>query len=128
VAHWLVAKGARRLVLANRRALPPRDQWDDLTDPRLLTQVAGVRSLERLGATVVTVALDISDAATSGELLSPAALEMPAYRGVVHAAGVLDSRPLRELDDESLASVLKPKTEGAWALHRMFPPGSLDFF
>ncbi|BCL32513.1 type I polyketide synthase [Streptomyces aurantiacus] len=127
VAHWLAGRGARRIVLSGRRALPSRDQWDEVTDPRVLAQVESVKSLERMGTTVVTVALDVSDADAAEKLLAPAALGLPPVRGVVHAAGVLDDRPLRSLDEASLRTVLRPKTEGAWVLHGLFPPGSLDF-
>jgi 6-methylsalicylic acid synthase len=49
-------------------------------------------------------------------------------RGVVHAAGVLDNRALRDLDEASLQAVLRPKVRGAMVLHELFPPGSVDFF
>ncbi|WP_432186986.1 type I polyketide synthase [Streptomyces sp. Tue6028] len=127
VAHWLAERGARRLVLTGRRSLPPRDEWDDVTDPLVRSRVEAVRSLERLGCTVVTVALDVADADAAEKLLSPTALGLPPVRGVVHAAGVLDDRPLRALDEDSLRAVLRPKAEGAWVLHGLFPPGSLDF-
>ncbi len=128
VAHWLADRGMRRIVLAGRRALPPRDVWDDLTDPAKQAQVESIRSLERLGVTVVTVAVDIADAEVTAKLLSPAALGLPPIRGVVHAAGVLDNRTLSTLDEESLRTVLRPKVNGALVLHNLFPPGSVDFF
>ncbi|SDI17048.1 type I polyketide synthase [Nonomuraea jiangxiensis] len=128
VAHWLAARGMRRIVLTGRTALPSRDLWDEVTDPETLARITAIRSLERLGVTVVTVALDIADAVAAAKLLSPAALGLPPIRGVVHAAGVLDNRMLRNLDQESLRTVLRPKVDGALVLHELFPPGSVDFF
>jgi 6-methylsalicylic acid synthase len=128
IAQWLANHGMRRVVLAGRHSLPPRDAWDELTDPGDLHRVATIRSLERLGVTVATVAVDIADPEATEKLLSPAALGLPPIRGVVHAAGVLDSRTLRTLDEESLRMVLRPKVNGALVLHSMFPPGSVDFF
>ncbi|MDP9870274.1 MULTISPECIES: type I polyketide synthase [Streptosporangium] len=128
VAHWLADRGGRRIVLAGRRALPPRDAWDRLTDPTELAQVEAIRSLERLGVTVVTVAVDIADAEAAAKLLSAASLGLPPIRGVVHAAGVLDNHTLRTLDEGSLRTVLRPKVNGALVLHSLFPPGSVDFF
>ncbi|WP_242900819.1 type I polyketide synthase [Actinomadura terrae] len=128
VARWLADRGGRRLVLVGRRALPPRDTWDDLTDPAEIARVEEIRSLERLGVTVATVALDIADAEAARKLLSLAALGLPPIRGVVHAAGVLDDNTLRTLDEESLRTVMRPKVNGALVLHEMFPPGTLDFF
>ena len=53
---------------------------------------------------------------------------MPPIRGVVHAAGVLDNRLIGTVDEPSLRTVLHPKATGGWVLHKLFPPGSLDFF
>jgi 6-methylsalicylic acid synthase len=128
VADWLAGRGARRIVLAGRHALPSRALWDDVTDPRVRAQITAVRELEALGVTVVTVALDIADAEQASRVLDPAALGLPPFAGVVHAAGVLDNRLLTELDEGSLQAVLRPKVDGALVLDRLFPAGSVDFF
>ncbi|MCY0941367.1 type I polyketide synthase [Streptomyces antarcticus] len=128
VAHWLAGRGARRLVLAGRRGLPPRAEWDTVTDPTTLGHIAGIRALEALGVTVRTVALDIADAEGAARLLTADALGLPPIRGIVHAAGVLDNRMVPDVDEASLRGVMRPKAEGAWVLHERFPVGSLDFF
>ncbi|UUU22864.1 type I polyketide synthase [Streptomyces sp. DSM 40750] len=128
VAHWLAERGARRLVLAGRRGLPPRADWDGATDQVTQRHIAGVRALEALGVSVRVVALDVADAAAAARLLTPDALGMPPIRGVVHAAGVLDNRMVPDVDEESLRAVMRPKAHGAWVLHDLFPVGSLDFF
>ncbi|MFI6015637.1 type I polyketide synthase [Streptomyces sp. NPDC051243] len=128
VAHWLAERGARRLVLAGRRGLPPRARWDGVTDEVTRRHIAGVRALEALGVTVRVVALDIADADAAGRMLTPDTLGMPPIRGVVHAAGVLDNRMVPDVDEESLRAVMRPKAQGAWVLHELFPDGSLDFF
>ncbi|WUI00907.1 type I polyketide synthase [Spirillospora sp. NBC_00431] len=127
VARKLAERGARRLVLAGRRPFPARASWDDLTDPDVRRQVEAVRALEAAGVTVRVVSLDIADAAQAADRLDPDALGLPPIRGVVHAAGVLDDRLLPNVDEESLRRVMRPKVEGAWVLHTLFPPGSLDF-
>ncbi len=128
VAQWLADRGARRIVLAGRTGLPPRDTWDAVTDEETVARLDAVRALERLGVTVVPVAVDVADHDEAARLLSPAALGLPPFLGVVHAAGVLDNRTLRTVDEQSLRTVLRPKVDGALTLHRLFPPGSLDFF
>jgi 6-methylsalicylic acid synthase len=122
VAHWLVSRGARRLVLATRSPLPPRAQWDDST------RGAAVRALEAAGATVRVVELDVADAAQAAAALTPDSLGMPPIRGVVHLAGILDDRMAGDLDEASLRAVMRPKSRGALVLHEMFPPGTVDFF
>ncbi|MCG8914456.1 acyltransferase domain-containing protein [Actinokineospora sp. PR83] len=126
VARRLAERGARRLVLVGRRGVPARAAWGDpahADDPR----IAAITGLEARGVTVKVVAVDIADAAAARAALDPAALDLPPVTGVVHAAGVLDNRLLRGVDGESLRSVLRPKADGAWVLHGLYPPGSLDF-
>ena len=130
VAAWLAGRGARRLVLAGRTALPPRDTWDGVdpaTAPVLAARIESVRALEAAGVTVMTVALDVSDRAQAAKLASIGDLGLPPIRGIVHAAGVLDNRMAADVDEASLATVMRPKVLGAQVLHELFPPGSLDF-
>ncbi|WP_435240140.1 type I polyketide synthase [Streptomyces sp. YPW6] len=128
IAHWMAGRGARRLVLAGRSGLPPRETWDAVEDPAVQRQIAAVRSLEALGVTVRTLALDVADRDQAAKLLAPSELQLPPIRGVVHAAGVLDNRTLADLTEDSLRTVLRPKVDGALTLHEIFPPGSVDFF
>jgi acyl transferase domain-containing protein/acyl carrier protein len=123
VARWLASRGARRLVLVSRTAMPPRSEWA-AGDHRAEL----IRELETLGVTVRTLAVDVADAAAVTAALSGDALGLPPIRGVVHAAGVLDSRLLNGLDQDSLHRVMWPKVAGALVLDQLFPPGSLDFF
>lgn len=113
VARHLAERGARRLVLASRSTLRRAD-WP-----------AELHRLEATGVTVKTIALDVTDAANIAATLE--ALDLPPVRGIVHAAGVLDNRMVRKVDEDSVRTVLAPKVAGAWALHTAFPPGSLDF-
>ncbi|MGH3760840.1 type I polyketide synthase [Actinophytocola sp.] len=131
VAGWLAGRGARRLVLAGRRALPPRGTWDrvdPVTDPESVARIEAVRALEAAGVTVVTLALDVSDREQAEKLRLLGDLGLPPIRGIVHAAGVLDNRMAADVDEESLARVMAPKVLGAQVLHELFPPGSVDFF
>lgn len=128
VARWLADRGARRLLLAGRRGLPPRDQWDRVTDAGLRRQIEEVRALEALGVTVRALALDITDADQVAAALAPATSGLPPVRGIVHAAGVVRDAMVDKVERDGLTEVLAPKAQGAMVLHRLFPPGSLDFF
>ncbi|MYW03001.1 beta-ketoacyl reductase, partial [Streptomyces sp. SID3343] len=61
-------------------------------------------------------------------LLDPDALEMPPMRGVLHAAGVITGGMLADLTRDALEADLRPKVAGSVTLHRLYPPGSVDFF
>lgn len=133
VADFLVEKGARRLLLLSRRALPPRKTWDSITtttgDHLHRTIITKIRDLESRGASVHVLSLDIG-APDAAEQLSATLdrLSLPPVLGVVHAAGVLDNQLILETTRDAFARVLAPKINGALALHAVFPPKTLDFF
>jgi acyl transferase domain-containing protein/acyl-CoA synthetase (AMP-forming)/AMP-acid ligase II/acyl carrier protein len=130
VAHWLVRNGARRLVLLSRTPLPSRIEWATL-DPasRAAANVAVVRGLEALGATVHVATVDVSIEADLHRYLDQYTLEQwPPIRGIVHAAGVLDDQLIHDMSTESFVTVGRSKVAGAWNLHRAFSEADLDFF
>lgn len=115
VANWLVSQGARSLVLAGRHAASEQAQ-------------AVIASLEAQGATVTVAQMDASQADQVAGLLASLRQHGQPLRGIVHAAGVLDDGVLRQQSWERFVSVLAPKAEGAWNLHRLTQDDRLDFF
>jgi amino acid adenylation domain-containing protein len=128
VARWLVERGARHLVLLGRRALPPRAEWASAPEP-LARTLQAITALEEAGAAVHLAAIDVADeAALATGLAELRAAGVPPLRGVVHAAGVAELKPLQDLDPAAIRAVLRPKVEGGYALHRVTEGASLDFF
>ncbi|MFE4171528.1 type I polyketide synthase [Streptomyces sp. NPDC056909] len=127
-AAHLVEQGARRLVLIGRRGLPSRSEWDRVSDPAVVAQVAEVAALEAAGATVRVLRLDISDPEATARALDPGALDMPPVRGIVHCAGVVSDALVEKSSAANLDTTMGPKADGAMVLHRLFPAGTLDFF
>jgi myxalamid-type polyketide synthase MxaD len=128
VARWLVERGARHLVLLGRTALPPRAEWASAPDP-LARTLQAITALEEVGATVHLAAIDVADeAALATRLAELRAAGVPPLRGVVHAAGVAELRPLQDLDPDAIRAVLRPKVEGGYALHLVTEGAPLDFF
>ena len=111
-AGWLVERGARELVLLGRGA--PSGQ-----------ALERIQGWERAGARVRVVRADVANfdemARMIAEIGSP-------LRGVVHAAGVLADGVLLEQTWERFTTVMAPKVEGAWNLHRLTRGAPLDFF
>jgi acyl transferase domain-containing protein/acyl carrier protein len=128
VAYWLASRGARRFLLVSRHGLPPRAEWESVSAAGVRRQIEGVLALEALGVTVDVLALDISDAEQVAKALAPGALRMPPVCGVIHAAGAVSNDLVDNVDLVGLQDVLAPKVGGAMVLHRLFPPGELDFF
>lgn len=127
VASFLVERGARRLVLVSRRALPPRGDWPEAIarGSPFCPAIESIKLLESSGATVHAIALDIS---RPGELSAAIEeLHLPPVLGVVHAAGVLEDQLVLSATRPSFQRVLAPKVSGALALHSLFPVKMLDF-
>jgi 6-methylsalicylic acid synthase len=128
VASFLVERGARRIVLISRRALPSRKVWTTVTG-RVRETIEKIQSLEKAGATVHCVAVDISTAEASTLLLERLdALSLPSVAGVVHAAGITEDELVLSTTPSAFNRVLAPKVAGALNLHKIFPPSSVDFF
>ncbi|RKS68195.1 polyketide synthase 12/candicidin polyketide synthase FscB [Actinomadura pelletieri DSM 43383] len=107
VARHLVAEhGVRHLLLTGRRGLDAPGAGELRAE------------LEAMGAEVVIAACDIADADAVAAL--PAAV--PAghpLTAVVHAAGVTADAAVTSLTPGDLDTVLRPKADATWNLHRL---------
>jgi acyl transferase domain-containing protein/thioesterase domain-containing protein/acyl carrier protein len=105
VAKWLIASGARHLVLCGiSGAVPPETK-------------RAIAQLRRRGAQVLIVKADVSRPSDVARMLATIKLRMPPLRGVFHAAMVLDDGLLIHLTEERFRRVFAPKAIGAWNLH-----------
>ena len=115
VADWMVARGAKHLVLAGRSAP------DSLALEKL-------NQLQQSGASPLAVRADVSQRDDVARLLADIDASGHPLRGVIHAAGLLDDGVLRQLSWERFRRVLQPKIMGAWHLHQLTLDRPLDFF
>lgn len=111
-ACWLIGRGARSLLLTGRR--PPEEST--------------LADLRCRGADVRYEQADIADAIAVADLFKKIREGHPPLKGIVHAAGILGYEPLAQIGPSTLATVLRPKVEGAWELHRQSQDLGLDFF
>nr|AAB49684.1 putative polyketide synthase [Penicillium griseofulvum] len=131
VAEWMVTQGAKRILLLSRRSLPPRSTWTTSHKPETSSIIQSILSLERLGATIHTLAIDISHPSAVVSLRSAlTTLNLPPVAGVVHAAGIIHDQLIGQITPDVFDAVLAPKIAGALVLDTVFPPNSpeLDFF
>jgi acyl carrier protein len=99
--HLVTVHGVTRLVLVSRRG-PDAPGAGRLHD-----------ELRDLGAEATLLACDLADADATARLLAA-----HPVTGVVHAAGTLDDATLPSLTRDHLTTVLRPKADAAWNLHR----------
>ncbi|WP_375765195.1 SDR family NAD(P)-dependent oxidoreductase [Archangium gephyra] len=114
-ARWLVEQGARSLVLLGRKAPGPDAEQT-------------LRELAERGASIRVESVDVGDASAVEELVKHKLKGLPPLRGIIHAAGVLDDGTIPHQSEARLRTVLRPKVEGAWNLHRATSGLTLDFF
>ncbi|MFH8371439.1 SDR family NAD(P)-dependent oxidoreductase, partial [Streptomyces sp. NPDC018031] len=107
VARQLVQRhGTRHLLLLSRQG-PGTGRAAALAD-----------ELTALGARVTVTACDAADPDALAAVLDAIPAEHP-LTAVVHAAGVLDDGVIASLTPEQVDTVLRPKVDAAWHLHRL---------
>ncbi|EYF00540.1 Malonyl CoA-acyl carrier protein transacylase [Chondromyces apiculatus DSM 436] len=115
LARWLVDRGARHLALLGRSG--PGEEAR-----------RAIQAMEGAGARIAVFQVDVSRGVDLAGVTSTLAATMPALRGIVHAAAVLDDRTVLDLSEESFARVFAAKALGAWHLHALSAGLDLDFF
>ncbi|MCR9142860.1 MAG: type I polyketide synthase [bacterium] len=116
LAEYMAQNGAGHLGLIGRRA--PSEE--------VLKRLAEIE--KSTGAKLVPMQGDISLAADVERIFKEADAKLPAVKGLVHSAGVLEDGILTQQTWERYAKVLAPKVEGSWNLHQATRQRELDFF
>ncbi|GGR09573.1 type I polyketide synthase [Streptomyces netropsis] len=109
--HLVTEHGATRLLLLSRG--PERTEL--------------VRELTELGATATWASCDVADAAALERVVSAVDERHPLV-AVVHSAGVLDDGVIDKQTPERLDTVMRPKVDAAWNLHRLVGNAPLTDF
>ncbi|MCP2330604.1 type I polyketide synthase [Actinoalloteichus caeruleus] len=102
--HLVAERGVRRLLLVSRRGA----RAEGMAELR--------EELSALGATVTFGACDVSDRDRLASVLAGIPADHP-LTAVVHAASVSDDGVIASLDADRVEWVLRPKVDGALALH-----------
>jgi acyl transferase domain-containing protein/NAD(P)-dependent dehydrogenase (short-subunit alcohol dehydrogenase family)/acyl carrier protein len=115
IAEWLVARGARAVVLLSRSR--PSE-----------VAAAAITKLEAQGATIRAMSADVADGEALAAVFKTIHASLPPLRGVIHAAGLLDDGVLVHLDEARFSRVLRSKIDGGFHLHNLTQAEKLDFF
>ncbi|KAF2258901.1 hypothetical protein CC78DRAFT_621456 [Lojkania enalia] len=113
LCRWMVASGARFIVMASR-------------NPSL--DVAWCEDLIRAGANVLVHQVDVSDQLSLHSMLEELRDTWPPVGGITHAAMVLSDATFASLTVEDMERVFRPKVDGCLNLDREFEDYDLDFF
>jgi myxalamid-type polyketide synthase MxaE and MxaD len=114
-AEWLVARGARYLLLLGR------------SEPSEYA-LGCIRRMEANGARIAVASADVSRGTELRDALLEYLETAPPLAGAIHAAGMIDDGAILDMKFERVASVMSPKDVGAWALHEVTQSMQLDWF
>ncbi|NIF29090.1 amino acid adenylation domain-containing protein [Pantoea sp. Tr-811] len=116
---WLVANGARHLLLLARREAPAG--WQ-----------ARLELLRGQGVQLQHLDCDLADAASVADAFSTLNAQQqqggPALAGIWHCAGTSRFSALAELDEAGCQQVTLAKTRGSWLLHQHSQEHALEHF
>jgi NAD(P)-dependent dehydrogenase (short-subunit alcohol dehydrogenase family)/acyl carrier protein len=129
-ADWLVGHGARHIALVGRTGLPDRGQWENHggNDSRQDRQVKSILSMEARGAQISTHIADVGHCGDVEELFGHLNRQGPPVRGIIHAAGVSEYRPIDRITIDSLSQAFRAKAVGGWLLMQHARQMALDFY
>jgi acyl transferase domain-containing protein/acyl carrier protein len=105
VAGYLIAQGARHLVLVGRSGV---------TTDEATRRIAEWRGR---GVKIREARIDITHYDAVDALFAEISAERDV-RGIVHAAGVVRDARIADMTGDQLDAVMRPKVLGAWNLHR----------
>lgn len=114
-AGYLVEKGAKNIVLLSRRT----------PEGKVAEQIS---EWKEMGVEIKNFALDISDTTAFEGMLKEISITMPPVKGIVHTAGVINDKMIKDLSWEDFEKVFRSKVMGAFNIHRAFQEDTLDFF
>lgn len=114
-AKQLVDAGAKNLILLSRR------------DPGEAAQEA-IRQFTEAGVKVANPHADVCDFENLKSTLQEVCQSMPAIRGVIHTAGVLNDKMMLDFNWDEFVKVLQPKVQGTVNLYYALKENTLDFF
>ncbi|KAL4803093.1 hypothetical protein BDV18DRAFT_163154 [Aspergillus unguis] len=116
VAHWLVAHGARHLIVMSRNA----------TNNPVASEL--VSELQPLGCRVKLISCDASVSAHLATALESCSTDFPPIRGVIQGAMVLQDSIFERMTFDDYQAALNPKVKVSWNLHNQLSASELDFF
>jgi len=114
-AAWMVAQGARHLVLTSRSKASKE-------------ALEAVKRMELAGAQVLLMQADVADREALAQVFHTINATLPELRGIMHCAGIIDDGMLAEQTWEHFKRALPAKIHGAWHLHQLSQALPLDFF
>jgi acyl transferase domain-containing protein len=132
MAERLARDYKARLVLMGRTPVPPRGQWAAIlaaagTTSEVRRRIDGLQHLATMGAEVITIAGDVSQADDVRRAVDAALEQFGELNGVLHCAGVPAVGMIQFKSTGDIDKVLAPKMAGALAIAEVLRDVQADF-
>jgi len=132
--HLAAAHKAKRLVLMGLQPMPPRSEWErlyaDSASGNVRERIELVRRLEEAGAEVELYGGPLTDRTALTGFLDRIRRQWGRFGGVFHCAGSNrnDHPAFIYKQEDSVATVMEPKTEGLHVLSECLQDDRLSYF
>lgn len=132
LARDIASQNKVSLLLLGRTDLPDRTQWDSIiaidNNPKLVSKIKVIRSIEENGSKVYTYSCDISKRLDVKSLLNNVRHQFGKIDGIIHCAGVGGDGFLFTKDFSQFNNTLKAKIDGTIWLSEQMKDLQPDFF
>ncbi|KAI0024632.1 hypothetical protein F4780DRAFT_795163 [Xylariomycetidae sp. FL0641] len=115
IMKWMADRGAKHLIVPSRSG----------ASSKAATQL--VAELTARGVQVVAPRCDVSDAESLSKMLGECQKTMPAIKGCINGAMVLQDAVFPNMSQAQWELTMRSKAATSWNLHQQLPAG-LDFF
>jgi acyl transferase domain-containing protein/acyl carrier protein len=135
LAKHLAQAVQAKLILVGRSPFPDKESWEEWLmlqgdDNDVSRKIRTLQVLEDLGAEVLTLSADVTDAWQMREVVARACEQFGALHGVIHAAGVTGKHSVNSIQatgQKEYAEHVRPKVEGLLILEGVLRGRNLDF-
>ncbi len=132
ICKCLASSGNANMVLVNRSAIPPREEWNNIIesnrDTGIVSKLKNIMQIENTGSKLEFYSTDISIEEQLEKVLDEVRMRHGRINGIVHLAGVEN---LCQLQSQSLYNFkmgLRAKIYGTWLLDKLTMQDDMDFF
>lgn len=129
IGQFLAENYQAKLALFTSSRIPPKDQWQSLTNEKAKIKVEHLNAINTLGGSVKAFAVDVADHQAMKKATQDILKTWGTIHGIIHTAGRADfGGILSKRTHESIHEIIAPKIHGHLTLRALTAQLPLDFF